>query len=80
MAKLTELPNGMWLDLTTVTSIRPYDLYPADKLTGYLGHPPKVEVGVGDDRAFATLNFDSFQSARDWAAVLGKQVNDAWGT
>lgn len=79
MEKLTELPNGVWLDLRLVTSICPYDLYPADKLTGYLGHPPKVEVGVGDDRAFATLNFDNFQSAREWAAVFGKEVNESRG-
>lgn len=69
---LTKLPNGAWLDLTLVNSIRPHDVPPytwASKCS------PRVEIGVGTAAAFTTLEFENFQSAVDWEAVLGNLVN-----
>ena len=73
MPKLTELPDGTWLDLTKVTSIRPREGYGyVDELT-----PPHVYVGVGDADCFVTLEFETVQTARDYAAELARMVNQA---
>jgi hypothetical protein len=69
---LTELPNGTWLDLRMINSVRPLDRSKyAEEGTPY------VNVGVGEALCFTTLEFETFQAAKDYAAVLSRMVNDA---
>lgn len=71
--KLIALPNGAFIDLSTVTSIRPVDHDPA--CAGVRASPPRVLV---DHAQYCqVLDCDTFEQAKELAATLAQQVNDA---
>jgi hypothetical protein len=67
---LTELPGGCWIDLSLINSIRVYDVDKEGALS-------RIYVRTAVASCFVTLEFHTFQAAKDYAAVLAGMVNQA---
>jgi hypothetical protein len=66
--KLHRLPDGTWIALADVHGIRP-----CPSMHGFL---PTVVVQIGDNQA--TVPFETYTNAVEYADRLAALVNDAW--